>query len=303
MGLKFKHALVALDQSEASDLIADSLSAFKQLGTSKFTLFTSVSISYPGSLSSKKKSNLENKLNIYKLHLATHGFDVNTEVRAAINAYTPEQILKAAHDSGANYIIMANRGYNKLRELLLGSTATELLQRCDLPVYLMKLSVSDESEMSERRYSAMTAGRKSLEKILFPTDFSTTSDRAFEVVKEFGAKAVIIDILHVQATGRSGMNDPKMLEQFDRTDTERLRELQFELRELTNAEVSIKVRYGAAVNQILEQAENSGSTLIVMGSQGRGYVEDIFMGGVCHQVVRKSPIPVLTIPAHRAENT
>lgn len=302
MSLPFKHALVALDQSDASDLIVDSLSSFKQFGTSKFTLFTSVNVPYPGNLSSKKKEKFANRLNIYKLHLETDDFEVDTEVRSVINAYTPAQILEAAHDCDADYIIIANRGYNKFRELLLGSTATELLQRCDLPVYLMKLSVSDESEMSERRLTAMRAGRKSLERILLPTDFSTTSDRAFEVVKEFGAKAEKIDILHIQATGRSGMNDPKMLENFDRTDTERLRELQSDLKLVTDAEVSIKVRYGTAVNQILEHAESSDSTLIVMGSQGRGYVEDIFMGGVCHQVVRKSPIPVLTIPARRAES-
>ena len=301
MSLSFNHALVALDQSEASDLIVDSLSTFRKFGTTKFTLFTSVSTSYPGGLSSKKNENTQNKLNIYKLHLETENFEVDTEIRAKINAYAPSQILEAAHDHNADYIIIANRGYNKFRELLLGSTATELLQRCDLPVYLIKLSVSDESDMSDRRLSSMRAGRKSLDRILFPTDFSTTSDRAFEVVKQLGDKAEKIDILHVQATGRSGMNDPKMLEQFDRTDTERMREFKASLEDVTNAEITIKVRYGSAVTQILEHAETAGSTLIVMGSQGRGYVDDLFMGGVCHHVIRKSTIPVLTIPADRSK--
>ncbi len=299
MSISFNHALVALDLSEASDLIVDSLSTFKKFGTTTFTLFTSVNVSYPGGLSSNKNEEIQNKLDVYKLLLETDGFHVKTEIGVKINAYTPAQILEAAHNHNADFVIIANRGYNKFRELMLGSTATELLQRSDLPVFLMKLSVSDESDMSDRRLATMRAGRKSLEKILFPTDFSTTSDRAFEVVKLLGDKSNRIDILHVQATGRTGMNDPKMLEQFDRTDTERLRELKSDLEEVTNANVNLKIRYGSAVTQILEHADAAEITLIIMGSQGRGYVDELFMGGVCHQVIRKSKTPVLTIPAKR----
>jgi len=37
----------------------------------------------------------------------------------------------------------------------------------------------------------------------------------------------------------------------------------------------------------------------VMGSQGRGFVSESFLGSVSHQVARRSPAPVLLIPAKR----
>ncbi|MEX2347380.1 MAG: universal stress protein [Balneolaceae bacterium] len=40
--------------------------------------------------------------------------------------------------------------------------------------------------------------------------------------------------------------------------------------------------------------------LTTLGSQGRGYVNDLFLEGVSLQVIRKAKIPVLTVPAERS---
>lgn len=302
MSLKFNHALVALDQSEASNIIVDCLAHFKNFGTQKFTLFTSVSVPYPGGLASTDEESYKNKLESYRERLEPFGFDIETEVKIHINAYAPSQILNAAKESGSDYIIIANRGYNKYREFLLGSTATELLQRCDLPVYLINLSVSEESELEKRKLYCIKSCKDALNSIFYPTDFSSISDRAFQVVKQLAPnRTKKVNILHVQASGRPGVNNPETLKEFDRVDIERLKELQSSLKEVSEADVSVKIRYGSPVKQILENAAAEESTLIIMGSQGRGYVSDLFLGGVCHQVIRKAPIPVLTIPAVRSE--
>lgn len=300
MNLQFNHALVALDLSDASDIIVDCLGHFEKFGTKKFTLFTSVSVPYPGGLSSSKEQKYIDRIEEYSTRLQSLGFNIQTEVSFKINAYGPARIMEAAKELEADFIIIANRGYNKYREFLLGSTATELLQRCHLPVYLINLTVSDESEIDNRKLYCIKSCKDSLDHILYPTDFSTTSDRAFGVLKQLvPGHAKKITLLHVQATGRPGMNDPKKLQAFDRTDTERLKELKSELEEITDAEVTVKVRYGSPVKQILENSESDEATMILIGSQGRGYVSDLFLGGVCHQVIRKSHIPVLTIPADR----
>ncbi len=301
MNLRFDHALVALDQSEASDIIVDCLGHFEKFGTKKFTLFTSVSVPYPGGLSSSKEENYKARIESYSERLQSMGYDVQTEMSFKINSYAPARIMEAAKELEADFIIIANRGYNKYREFLLGSTATELLQRCNLPVYLINLTVSDETELENRKLYCIKSCKDSLEHIIYPTDFSTTSDRAFRVLKKLApGYAKKITLLHVQATGRPGMNDPKKLQAFDRTDTDRLKELKTELEGILDGEISVKVRYGSPVKQILENAEADEATMILMGSQGRGYVSDLFMGGVCHQVIRNAQIPVLTIPADRS---
>jgi len=300
MDLNLNHALVALDQSEASDIMINCLEHFRQFGTRKFTLFTSVSIPYPGGLASADDTRYKDKLEEYRKKLESQGFEVQTVVRLKINAYAPFQILDAAKEHQAGYIIIASRGHNKLREFLLGSTATELLQRCTLPVYLINISVSDESDIEKRTLFCARSCRDSLLNILYPTDFSPVSERAFSVLKQVApGNTRKVTMLHVQASGRPGVDNPEMLKQFDETDTQRLNALKATLSEVSDVDVRVKIAYGSPVKQILEHAENHESTMIIMGSQGRGYVNDLFVGGVCMQVIRNANIPVLTIPAPR----
>ncbi len=300
MNVALNHAVVALDQSEASDIVMDCLSHFKQFGTKKLTLFTSVSVSYPGGLSESTQRKYQARMEEYRQKLEPLGLNIEMEVRFKTNAYAPTQILKAAEEYGADYIIIANRGHNKFRDFLLGSTATELLQRCSLPVYLINLSVSDEKELKKRKLYCVKSCRQSLQHIFYPTDFSPTADRAFSVLERLISEGTQkITMLHVQARGRPGTDDPDKLREFDKIDTERLKALKKKLQDKTGAEIDIMVRHGSPSLQILENAKQAGATMIIIGSQGRGYVQDLFLGGVSMQVIRKAHIPVLTVPADR----
>ncbi len=301
MNLNFDHALVALDQSEASDIMVECLSHFEKFGTRKFTLYTSVNIPYPGGAGSINKESYQDKLEEYKEKLSQFDFEIETEVDFGINAYSPVKILDAAKKHEADYIIIANRGHNKFREFLLGSTATELLQRCSHPVYLINLSVSGESDLEDRKLYCAKSCRDSLQRILLPTDFSPTANRAFEVVKKLApGHTQKLDILHVQASGRKGVDNPDTLRGFDKEDSETLKYLRDEFSKVSDAEVEIRIRYGSPVQQILEIAESEEASMIIMGSQGRGYVSDLFLGGVSLQVIRKANIPILIIPTDRS---
>lgn len=297
----FEHALVALDQSEASDIITDCLAQFERFGTRKFTLFTSVSISYPGGVGSTDETSYKNRLEAYKEKLESYDFDVDTEVDFGINAYPPVKILEAAEKKDVDYIIIGNRGYNKFREFLLGSTATELLQRCPLPVYLINLSVSEESALEDRKLYCVKSCRDSLQNILLPIDFSSTSIRALRVLKSLSKDEIQnITLLHVQASGRPGVDDPDRLQEFDKEDWAYLTKLKTDLESTIEATVEPIIKYGSPVQQILDTAKEKSASMIVMGSQGRGYVSDLFLGGVSLQVIRKANIPILTIPADRS---
>lgn len=296
----FHHALVALDQSEASDIITDCLSNFEKYGTRKFTLFTSVNIPYPGGIGSTDEESYKKKLKKYKGKLESHDLEVETKLDFGINAYAPVQILDAAKNTGADYIIIGNRGYNKFREFLLGSTATVLLQRCPLPVYLINLSVSEESALEDRKLYCVKSCRDSLQNIMLPIDFSSTSLRAFDVVKSLASENTKqITLLHVQASGRPGVDDPEKLREFDKEDSAQLTNLKSDLESVTQASVKTIIKHGSPVKQILEVANENDASMIIMGTQGRGYVSDLFLGGVSLQVIRKAKIPVLTVPACR----
>jgi nucleotide-binding universal stress UspA family protein len=58
----------------------------------------------------------------------------------------------------------------------------------------------------------------------------------------------------------------------------------------------IEVREGYPADEILEEAESSGSDLIIMGTHGKGDLANRFMGSVARRVVRSSSRPVLVVP-------
>jgi nucleotide-binding universal stress UspA family protein len=56
-------------------------------------------------------------------------------------------------------------------------------------------------------------------------------------------------------------------------------------------------RFPAAL--ILNRARNGLFSLVMIGSQGQGFFEEVFLGSVSHSVARLAPLPVLFIPALR----
>lgn len=58
----------------------------------------------------------------------------------------------------------------------------------------------------------------------------------------------------------------------------------------------ITVRAGETVEQIINEAKANNADLIVVGARGHGLLDEILIGSVARGVVKKSPVPVLTIP-------
>jgi nucleotide-binding universal stress UspA family protein len=54
---------------------------------------------------------------------------------------------------------------------------------------------------------------------------------------------------------------------------------------------------GRSYVAIVEQAEQLGADLIVLGTHGRTGVAHALLGSVAERVVRSSPIPVITVRA------
>lgn len=58
---------------------------------------------------------------------------------------------------------------------------------------------------------------------------------------------------------------------------------------------------GDPAEEIMNYAEAKNVDLIVMGTHGRKGLEKIIFGSVANQVVKKSPIPVMTINPHLSQ--
>lgn len=75
--------------------------------------------------------------------------------------------------------------------------------------------------------------------------------------------------------------------------------LKAKLMEKGAKQVKIASPYGSPISEILKESQQDDYSLIVMGSQGRGFIKEVFLGSVSHNVVRLATLPVLLIPALR----
>ena len=60
-----------------------------------------------------------------------------------------------------------------------------------------------------------------------------------------------------------------------------------------------KIISGDPATEILKMIESEGIDLVVMGTHGRKGLEHTIFGSVAENVVKKSPVPVLTVNPHK----
>lgn len=300
----FIHAVVALDDSDASNLIVDALPHFQQVGTKKITLVTVVPIPFTGERTEFKTDAYSERLNRYKATLEKKGFAVDVDLRAGTYFYPPSEILTSAKENDADFVIIGSRGQSKVQEMLLGSTATEVLQRSRLPVFLINIDMQTDEEDPKKRKLVMTRSMEdSLKHVMHATDFSDTADRAFDVIKALDSDGLIdkISFVHVQGHHAIALKDPVSRDTLTDQNMEELEELRNSLSDKTRDDSEIIITFGTPGKEIVQAIRDNDVTLVVMGSQGKGFVHEFFLGGVSSQVTRFSKVPVLLVPAERDE--
>ena len=135
---------------------------------------------------------------------------------------------------------------------------------------------------------------------MYATDFSDTAQRAFEYLEEIVRSGCdTVTLIHVQDSTRIGKHLEDKLEEFNRIDTERLEMLKSKLEEIGARQVDIQLPYGHPTAEILKELSAKDYSLIIMGSQGRGFIKEVFLGSVSHHIAREAKTSVLLVPALR----
>lgn len=276
--MKFNHALLALDLSESSDDLVHFLGDLKDLGIEQVTLLTVISNPHPGGPEKFDTSSMEEKLKNYTSKVKSQGFQTDYKLKIESGAYAPVTILKEAKNLSADLLILGHRGHNRMAELILGSVASEILQRADIPILLLR--ISDQSGDN-----AVSVCKNLTKDILIATDFSNNSDKILSLFENQQLKSSTITLLYVR-TSSAGQNENKKLE--DRAD---------KLRKKGVDKIDTKILEGHVALQIEKFANKNNNTLIIMGAQGKGFVEQLFIGSNSMRVARLTSKPLLLIPA------
>ncbi len=284
--------LIASDLSAASDCLIRCAAGLRRLGSRKALLVHALCMRHYRDMREVVEPMIEPRLRAQAEVLERAGFEVAVQV---LPGQACEEVLKAARGSGADAIVMATRSGSLAHDLLVGNTVLRVLGHSGKPVLVMQARHEDPLWSCCRQTGAWIG-----DSVLYPTDFSDTAELAFEWVRRLASSgASRVTLLHVQAPGRR--QSSAWRGELDRIDAARLSRLAGELRQIASVSVEGLLREGAPAEEILRAAGELGATLIVMGTQGRGLVHEVFLGSVSHQVLRHAPVPVLLSPAARED--
>jgi len=145
-------------------------------------------------------------------------------------------------------------------------------------------------------------------KVLFCTDFSENADYAFEYAYGVAKRDEgVLYILHViphnplqDYAGRFEISVPlaKVKKLIEEDVRRKFREHYLEKIQ-EGVAFDIVIKSGREDDEILEFARQEGVDIIVMGSHGITGIARVYFGSVAEKIIRRSPLPVFTIPCKK----
>jgi len=140
-------------------------------------------------------------------------------------------------------------------------------------------------------------------KILCPVDFFETSSRAFKYAKTLAANyQAAVHVLHVVDPIIPGAYGAPFeagdLTAHREKEAKRLIE-KFKKGPLASVAVTTEVTLGDVDTTILDSVRKQNADLVVMGTHGRRGFERLVMGSTTERLIRRCPVPLITIGSGR----
>ena len=285
-----KKAIIATDLSEASEILLSCGDRYKDLGIEQITLFHALGLEYMNFAGITFLDKTKLKLEKLKDDFAKKGFSVDVVIKEGIAHY---ELVEYGKENPDAIIVIGSKGEGFLRRILLGSTARETVRLSSNPILLIRLLEEKEELSSHCKLYCRDFNRK----ILFATDFSDSSEKAFQFLKDNVAKsAQKIVLLHVQASQIMKHREQAAIDEFNKIDRKRLERMKDRLHEITKAEIVLEIKLGVPSEEIITTKREHDCTLIVMGAQGRGYISQEILGSTTQKVIERVKVDCLVVP-------
>lgn len=229
-------------------------------------------------------------------HVRESGIEVTTVARRGGD--TVDSILQYAEELQVDLIVMSSHGRRGFRRLLVGSVTEELVRRADCPV----LAIRRDPELEPPTAPST---------IVAAVDLSDHSREVISAAKllaaSLGRELELVHVVHIPtgstvaaaATpfGPATPAPPEGVSYEDRLDSSReLLEHLFNTAPGPEVEARALVRSGKPEDEIVESAEQSGASLIVVGTEGHSGVSRLLLGSVCERLLRRAPCAVYVVP-------
>jgi nucleotide-binding universal stress UspA family protein len=194
-------------------------------------------------------------------------------------------ILDFADAQAVNLIVMGTHGLRGIDYLTLGSVTEKVLRKARCPVLAVRKPAHDLVIPGEE------PDLIHLQQILYCTDFSDYSEKAFDhavsLASEYKAELTLLHVLEGIADSADIENEiAKVMASLEKRISPETRK---------NCRTKGIVRIGKAYQQIIELALESQTDLIVMGVRGRHALDLAIFGSTTYRVVQLGPCPVLVV--------
>jgi universal stress protein A len=135
--------------------------------------------------------------------------------------------------------------------------------------------------------------------ILFPTDFSKSAERAFQVAGSLAldhdARVIVMHVVPPSVVMEGVVLPPPPPEDYEERIRTVFKKLQTIDPRYANVRIETRLVQGEPADEILRASRETLCDMIVMGTHGRSGLGRLLMGSVAELVLRKATCPVLTV--------
>jgi len=202
-----------------------------------------------------------------------------------------EAIVAEAKAIGADLLVLGSHGRSRFQQLFLGSVAENVLRRAPCSTLVVP----------RRAVPVAAAGEVRFKHILCLVDFSECSldgvASALGLSLEADAQLTLLHVVEMPPA-IAGTAEDLIVAQFSTAvEEEALKRLEALIPDdaRTYCTVETTVVEGRAPREILRQASERDTDLIVMGVRGRGAIDRLVFGSTTHGVLHAARCPVLVV--------
>jgi nucleotide-binding universal stress UspA family protein len=230
----------------------------------------------------------ESYLKVQARQLESHGLAALLEIPSD----PPGQSLnRVAQKYDASLVVLGTHGKSLWREGVLGSFSSAVLHQARYPILLLPVRVTKERPHCLWRCAEL------LRHVLFPTDFSEIAAEALVTLELLAPRGVAqATLLHALEVHMGELLAPNLEVAPEAPEYNSLEILKNRLEAAGVPQVQTRVIPGHPYSVILDALRSLNISLIVMGTQGRGFMTELFLGSVAHNISRVASCPILLIP-------
>lgn len=280
----FSKILACTDLTPASEALIHCVAVLKNIGTEEVILTHVFHVVPPPGLEDLLVQDGKQILEQQKKTLVAQGVKVTVEMPVGLPA---EKLAEIAEKHDVSAILIGSQGKGIIQAATLGSVSSKLLHQARRPLFLARMDLLREG-------NSEVVCQRMFEKVLFPTDFSETAERALDYLGKIALETGCpITLMHVIAAKE---DDPAVRDREEEA-LYLLEAKQRRLKTLGAAEVTIDLVHGKPAEEIISRSKNGEFSIVVMGGQGKGFIQEFFLGSTANEVARHAGVPLLFVPA------